>query len=474
MSTHDDRYYLQRAPIWRALVHLCIPMMAAVSVGVVYNIINAGFIGSLHSVPQLSAITFGLPVFALLMAVGGVFGTGGGTAVSRLLGELETAGPAGPGSSGAESIRARIVRLSAFTVWGSVVAGLVVAVLGTVFLRPIVHLLGADAAAAGPTELYVGVLLAGAPVLVLAFAMEQLVRAEGATKASMIGIIASTVANLAFDVLFILVLGWGVGGAALAMVLSNLVTVGYFVWHLRRSPVIRIGIEAFRPDLVTAREVFGVGVSELLMSGFLVVSSLLLNNVAVAYGDGVLAAFGVALRIVQLPEMLCMGVFMGALPLIAVAYGARATDRLRGTILQSALWIAGIVLVFATPVFFLRGSVFELFSDSPDVTGVGVLILTAMLVSALFNGFTGLVIAMFQATGQALPATIMALTQGILLIPVLLVGHAMFGLTGVIWAMTISELLTFGIGLTLFGTYRRRLLTPTPAEAQLVAEAVPA
>ncbi len=187
-----------------------------------------------------------------------------------------------------------------------------------------------------------------------------------------------------------------------------------------------------------------------------------------------LAAFGVALRIVQLPEMLCMGVFMGALPLIAAAYGARATDRLRGAIVQSAIWIAGIVLVFATPVFFLRGSVFQPFSDSPDVTGIGVLILTAMLVSALFNGFTGLVVAMFQATGQALPATIMAVAQGILLIPVLLVGHAMFGLTGVIWAMTISEVLTFGIGMVLFATYRRKLLAPTPAEAELVAEAVPA
>ncbi len=470
MSAHDDRYYLQHAPIGRALIHLCIPMMAAVSVGVGYNIVNAGFIGSLHSTALLAALTFGLPVFALLMAVGGVFGTGGGTAVSRLLGELETTD-----ANGAEPIRARIKRLSAFTVWGSVIAGVAVAAAGLLFLGPIVGLLGADASAAGPTALYVGVLFAGAPVLVLAFGMEQLVRAEGATKASMIGIIASTVANLVFDVLFILLLGWGVAGAGLAIVASNLVTIGYFVWHLwRRSAVIRIGVRWFRPDLATAKEVFGVGLSELLMSGFLVVSSLLLNNVAVAYGDGVLAAFGVALRIVQLPEMLAMGVFMGALPLLAAAYGARAADRLRGAIGQSALWIAAIVAVFATPVFLFRGSVFTLFTDSPDVSGVGVLILTAMLVSALFNGFTGLVITLFQATGQALPATIMAVAQGLLLIPVLLIGNAVFGLTGVIWSMTISELLTFGIGLTLFAVHRRRLLSPTPAEAALVAEAIPA
>ncbi len=467
---HDDSYYLKRAPIWRALVHLCIPMMAALSVGVVYNIINAGFVGALHSTPLLAAITFGLPVFSLMMALGGVFGVGGGTAISRLLGELDTA--ADP-----DAVRERIRRLSAFTVWGAAGLGVLVGALGLIFLDPITSLLGVDADAFTPTSQYVGVLFAFTPALVLMFAIEQLVRAEGAAKASMIGIIVSTVANLAFDVLFIVALGWGVAGAALAMGLANMVAIGYFAAHLhRRSALIRIGIRGLRPDLATAKEVFGVGASELLMAGFLIVSSLLLNTIAVAYGDGVLAAFGVALRIVQLPEMLCMGVFMGVLPLIAVAYGARNPARLRAAIGQSALWIAGLVLVFATPVFLLRDSVFTLFSDSPDVTGVGVLILTAMLVSALFNGFTGLVIAVFQATGQALPATIMAVAQGLLFIPVLLIAHAAFGLTGMIWSMTVAEVLTFGLGVALFVLRRRRVLHATESEAAAVvaAEMVPA
>src|SRR4051812_29321513 len=88
----SDRYYLALAPIWRALVHLCLPMIAAVSVGAIYNIINAGFIGSLHSTPLLAAITFGLPVIPLMMAVGGVFGVGGSTMASRIMGRTDAAG----------------------------------------------------------------------------------------------------------------------------------------------------------------------------------------------------------------------------------------------------------------------------------------------------------------------------------------------------------------------------------------------
>src|SRR3954464_8142357 len=83
------RRYPSAAPIVRALVHLCVPMAAAMIVGAVYNVINAGFIGSLHDSALLAAVTFGTPVLGLVMAVVGVFGVGGGALISRLLGAAE-------------------------------------------------------------------------------------------------------------------------------------------------------------------------------------------------------------------------------------------------------------------------------------------------------------------------------------------------------------------------------------------------
>ena len=73
-----NRWYLSTAPIVRALVHLCVPMAAAMIVGALYNVINAGFIGSLHDTALLAAVTLGSPILGLVMAVGGVFGVGGG------------------------------------------------------------------------------------------------------------------------------------------------------------------------------------------------------------------------------------------------------------------------------------------------------------------------------------------------------------------------------------------------------------
>ena len=213
-----NRWYLSTAPIVRALVHLCVPMAAAMIVGAVYNVINAGFIGSLHDTALLAAVTFGAPLLGLVMAVGGVFGVGGGALISRLLGAAEH----DPAKAG------EIKHVSSFAFWGAVVAGAVLGGIGLLLLHPLVSLLGADAAAVPATSAFVGVMLAFVPVLAAAFCLEQLVRAEGAARQVMIALIASTVANVVFDVLFILVLHWGVAGAALAMGLSNLGVVGYF------------------------------------------------------------------------------------------------------------------------------------------------------------------------------------------------------------------------------------------------------
>src|ERR1700761_5698494 len=88
-AADTNRWYLSAAPIARALVHLCVPMAAAMVVGAVYNVINAGFIGSLHDSTLLAAVPFGTPLLGLVMAVGGVFGVGGSTLISRLLGAAE-------------------------------------------------------------------------------------------------------------------------------------------------------------------------------------------------------------------------------------------------------------------------------------------------------------------------------------------------------------------------------------------------
>jgi len=441
MSTKDragekDHYYLERAPVWRALVHLCVPMMLALSANVIYGIINAYFIGTLHDTAMLSAIALGLPVLSLAMATGGVFGVGGGAYISRLLGEKDTG---------------RIKHVSAFVLYGSLLLGIILTVICFIFLNPLVRVLGTDQQSFLPTQDYVSVLLLFLPVLMANFAVSQIVRAIGAARQAMNGMILSIGTNLFFDVLFILLLHLNVTGAALSIALSNMASLVYYILFLQmRDGPVKLAVKYFLVTKELLKEVFGIGLSEFILSSFLIVTTLLLNNLAVQYGDYVIAAFGVSLRIVQLPEFLCMGVFVGVMPLLGYSYGSKNSARLKVALQQSSLAIAGILAIFSTIVYLFRGEVFSLFSSSHDVVSFGSYILTAMLISTLFNGYTGLIIAYFQTTNKPLQTTIMSFTQGSLFIPVILIAQALLGLTGIVWSMTITEAITCLIGIGLF------------------------
>jgi multidrug efflux pump len=436
-----NRWYLSSAPIVRVLVHLCVPMAAAMIVGAVYNVVNAGFIGSLHDTVLLAAVTFGSPVLGLIMAIGGVFGAGGGALISRLLGAAEH----DPAKA------TEIKHVSSFAVWGSAIVGAVLGGLGLLLLRPLVILLGANAAAIPATSAFVGVMLAFVPVLAAAFCLEQLVRAEGAARQVMIALIAGTVANLVFDVLFILVLRWGVAGAALSMGLANLGVVVYFaVWLARHSEHMSVSPRWFTLSPRVLKPVFGVGVGELLQAAFLIVTSLVLNNLAAGYGDGALAAMGVAVRIAQVPEFLVMGVTLGVLPLLAYSYGKGDRGRLRSALRAAAITVGGITLIFAVTVFALRDQVFTAFVADRSVLALGATIITAQLVSMIFNGFAGLITSLFQATARVLPATIISMAQGILFIPIVLLGNLWFGLPGIIWSLTVSEGAVLLVGIVMW------------------------
>ncbi|WP_213816712.1 MATE family efflux transporter [Glaciihabitans sp. dw_435] len=463
----SNRWYLSSAPMLRALVHLCVPMAAAFIVGAIYNLINAGFIGSLHDTALLAAVTLGSPILGLVMAVGNVFGVGGGSLMSRLLGASEN-----------EPARAdEIKHVSSFALWGSIITGAILGGVGLLLLHPLVSLLGADAATAPATGAFVGVMLAFVPVLAASVCLEQLVRAEGAARQVMIGLIASTVANLVFDIVFILVLHWGVAGAAVGTGLANLGVVVYFaVWLTRNSETVSLAPRWFTLRAAVVKPVLGVGVGTLLQSAFLIVTSLVLNNLAAAYGEGPLAAMGVAVRIAQIPEFLIMGVTLGVLPLLAYSFGKGDKNRLASALRSSAITVGSIAIASSLAVYIFRDQVFSTFVTDPSVLAIGVTVLTAQLVAMIANGFTGLITSLFQATGRALPATVMSVTQGILFIPVVIIGNLLFGLGGIIWALTVTEIAVLLVGLVMWIASRsainRGLAEGSPERAEAVLEEV--
>jgi multidrug efflux pump len=442
-KTLTNEYYLDKSPINKAIAHLSIPMMIGMSVGTIYNVINAFFIGLMHNTEMLTAITLGLPIFTILMAFGNMFGVGGGTFVTRLIAQENT-----------EEAK----RVAGYTFYSSIIASVLIAISTFLIIQPIVKTLGADTTTFGYTKNYTLTMFFGGFSIILNFALEQIVRAEGASKESMYGMIISTVLNLIFDAIFILIIKLNVVGVALALILSNLGSSIYYTYYLQtRSEHLKGFLSYFRIPLKDKVEVYKIGISELLMTTFLIITTLLLNNFSMLYGDNVVAGFGIALRIVQVPEFLSMGLAMGIIPLIAYNFSNKNFSRLRKVIKQAFLWISILSVTFGSLVYTFRNNIVYLFSTDPSVINIGIYIIIAMLVSSIFNGLTQLFTGVFQASGQGIPTMIMSIIQGLLYIPVIIILHNLFGLYGIIWSMTITEVIAFIIGFILYILFNYRL-----------------
>ena len=450
MENKDAMYYLEKAPVPKAIAHMAIPMILGMVVNMIYNITDAYFIGRLNNTFMLASITLALPFTTILMALGELFGTGGSTYISRLLGEKKTD---------------YVKKVSSVTLYLSFISGFLFMLLCIPFLSPILKLLGATGETRLHTRSYIIAYTIGSPFVVANFTLAQMVRGEGASTESMIGMIISVVINIILDPVFIFFFHMNVMGASVATVIGNICAVVYYMYYLeKKSPAQSIRLKYFKPNTTILFNIFKIGISALLLSGFLIVSSLMFNNYAVLYGDQVVAAFGVANRVCQISDFIGMGLYMGVVPLIAFSYSSNNTERLNKVLKTTAFYLVTIISVIASVLFVFRTQVLELFSSDESVIKVGVIILTALLFSTLFAGISGLLTSMFQAFGKSIQSTIMSVSRGIALIPIIIIGNNLFQLNGVIWSMTASELSACFIGLLLWFGCNKEIMGVNPEE----------
>jgi len=450
IQSDTTSFYFESSPVWRAIAYMSIPMMLGMSLNMLYSIIDAFFIGKLHQTPMMSAVTLALPFTTILMAVGNLFGTGGGTFISRLLGE--------------KKLR-EAKEVSSVTFYFSLAAGLVLMLISIPFLHPILQLLGAKGDTHEATKSFVMIFIIGSPIVIANFALEQVVRAEGASTVSMKGMGVSVLVNIILDPLLIFTFNMNIKGAAIGTILGNLCAVLYYVFYLQtKSPVLKVSVKAFKPSFVMVKEIFKIGISALLMDGFLIISGLMLNNLSARYGDYAVAGFGISQRVVQLSEFIGMGLFMGVVPLLGYSYAAKNIERMMKIIRTTGLYIAVLILMISGTLLIFRTQVFYLFSRDLQVINTGIYILTAMLISSLFSSFSGLFIGIFQGVGREKEASIMSVARGLSLIPIMLLGNLLWGLHGIIWSLVISEVLAFLIGLTLWIHFKKDLTMKRPLE----------
>ena len=444
-NTHTNEEMLRSGSFWTLTGRLCVPAILIMLVMVIYHMADVFFIGQTGDANKVAAVTLASPMFSILSGLGVLLGNGGCTAISLSLGKGDYS---------------RIKKISAFSVWGALMVGLLFAAVVLPLMTPICGLLGANDDTQEYTAQYLRVIAIGAPVIMLTNVVPALIRADGSTTDSMIGNMLGTVLNIVLDPLLISAFHMGVTGAAVATVAANAVSLVYYAYFLRtKGKIYSVSPRDISLEKAVVLTVLGLGLPLSCSTVLGSVSGTVANNLMMRYGSIAVAGQSVAGRIGQLISMTVMGVCMGMQPAISFHYSAKNHKRLTEILIKTtALAVAAGTILSALCLIF-RDPLLYAFLDDPNVLGIGRVCLLASIVIGPFFGFYQICATYLQASGKSTQAIIVSLLEkGIVYIPALFVMNWLFKMYGVIFAGTVTTVLSAVAALVFcYRDYRREL-----------------
>ena len=421
-----DNELMSSMKVSRAVAKMAIPSVISSLVTVVYNMADTFFVGQTGDALQVAAVSLTNPVFILLMAFANMFGMGGSAVASMAMGEKN---------------EKRVKNVSAFVTYGSLAVGVVFAILLYVFMKPVLGLFGADSHTYYLAKGYVFHIAYGAPFIIWSAAASFVVRAEGASKEAMIGSMIGTVVNIVLDPVFISGMHMGAAGAAIATTIGNVLASLYYLWYfLKKSKCFSIHPRYFTVKNQVLTRICSIGLPTAIFSVLMSVSTIVLNQILVAYGNAPVAAIGIVFKANMFITFLQMGLANGVQPLLGYNYGSG--DRKRFVDVEKFTKKCCLVVgILATALFFFgREPIIRMFINDPEVIRYGTKMLVAYMLSGPVIGLLFVNMNCLQSTGNALPATVLSvLRQGILLIPLLYLLQMLFGLNGVIYGQAVTD-----------------------------------
>ena len=428
----------------KAVAVMAVPSVITSLVTVLYNMADTFFVGQTGDPLQVAAVSLTNPIFILMMAFANMFGMGGSTVLSMAMGEKD---------------EKRVRAASSFVTYASVFVGIVFAAILILFMDPILGLFGANAETYALARGYTIHIAWGAPFIIWSAAASFIVRAEGASKEAMVGSMIGTIANIILDPIFISALGQGTAGAAIATSLGNILASGYYLWYfLKKSQVLSISFKDFTWKQNILTRICSTGLPTAIFSALMSVSTIVLNQMLVVYGNAPVAAIGIVFKANMFITFLQMGLANGVQPLLGYNYGSGNGKRFReveGFTKKCCLVVGTLATLL---YFFLREPIIRLFINDDEVVRYGVQMLTAYMLSGPVIGILFVNMNSLQSVGHALEATILSiLRQGILLIPILYLLQALFGLTGIIFGQSLTDCAAVFLSAILWRSVRRRL-----------------
>ena len=448
----DEHELMGKLKVSKAVAKMAVPSVISSLVTVVYNMADTFFVGQTGDPLQVAAVSLTNPIFILMMAFANMFGMGGSAVLSMALGAKD---------------ERRAKNASSFVTYASLIVGVVFVLILIIFMDPILALFGANAETYEFARGYTFHIAYGAPFIIWSAAASFIVRAEGASREAMIGSMIGTIANIVLDPIFISVLGQGTAGAAIATTIGNVMASGYYLWYfLRKSRMLSISWRYFTVRGGILTKICSAGLPTAIFSALMSVSTIVLNQLLVVYGNDPVAAIGIVFKANMFITFLQMGLANGVQPLLGYNYGAGNMERFREVESYTKKCCLAAGVIAAVLYFVFREEIISLFISDSDVIAYGVQMLIAYMLSGPVIGILFVNMNCMQSVGHAFPATVLSvLRQGILLIPLLYLLRALFGLNGVILGQSVTDYIAVILSIFMWRKIRGRVEKKQPEAA---------
>ncbi|MBR3973633.1 MAG: MATE family efflux transporter [Oscillospiraceae bacterium] len=444
MSKNVDKIEIfERMSVPRALAKMAIPTIISQLITLIYNIADTWFIGQTDNPYMVAASSLVLTVFLMTAGVSNLFGVGGGSLVVRLLGSKD---------------EEEAAKAASYSLMMAGIAALIFSVLCLIFMEPLLRLLGASDNTIGYAKQYLTfvVVIGGVPT-VLSSTMSSMLRNIGYSKEAGFGLGMGGVLNVILDPIFMFLLlpdGYEVVGAAMATMLSNVISLIYFILVYRRVQKASIlalpkRLEKIRKD--SLQSIFSVGIPAAVSLLLYDLTNMVINGLSASHGDFELAAMGIVLKVERLPQNIGIGICLGMMPLVAYNYAAKNYDRMKAFF--SASRLAGVaVAIFSLVVYRMFAAQFiQAFISDPQTVVFGTEFLKIRCFAPGFMFLSFHLVHFMQAVDRGRVSLWLAVIRQLgLNIPILFLMNLLFGMTGVVWTQTVADIINVVISYIIY------------------------
>ena len=447
-KTHNEnREIFETWPIPKALTELALPMIFGQVIILIYNLADTFYIGRTNNPLMVAGVSLLLPVFNISITFANLFGIGGGTLISRLMGA-------------GKDDEAKTV--SAFSFYMTIISAGIFSFVMFANMEGILRLLGASNDTMTFAKQYTFcIIVLGAVPTILSMTLSNFLRSTGYAKSAGFGVSMGGIINIILDPLFMFVLlprGYEVLGAGIATMLSNVIVCVYFLVVILKlkNNILSLSIMNVIPSAKNAYSIFAVGVPAAIAVTLFDITYIIIDKLASGYGDIPLAAVGIVLKAERLPLNVGIGLCQGMMPLAAYNYSSGNFHRMHEVVNFSRL--VGLVIGFASVVMYevFAPNIMRLFIEDARTVELGTNFLRARVLATPFMFMCFHLVNFFQAVGYGGKALALGSARWVVFnIPLLFVLNYAFGMYGIVWTQVIADIMMTVVSVIVYNSFTK-------------------